>query len=967
MSSVKGRERILIHLFEISSDNGGMMVSENHYNGELPYQVCQKGIAEEVDLSISRTSRLINSLKEKDLIKEHVKRVKGFNRRRKVYILTPKGFTEAKRIIRELKNKKVTLKTKTSDIKLNLGEIDSYIETDNPLLTAINNLKEGSEVHLESSDVEKGNVFINRTEELKFLSDRLSEIKRNGSATLLIRGPAGIGKTRLFKEFKHQNRSEDVDFLMCKGHFQTSESFLPFKKLFGEYKNMFSGTLEKVQSLSEKDSLVIFIDDLQWADRSSLTLFHYLANNLEEVPVLLLGAYRPEEIYRRDFLNDIIQRMERENLMEELTLEPFDLEDSRDMIEKIIGRVDIPEDFTDIIYRKAEGNPFFLKELTNHLLEKEIVNPQENDFPTSIEDVELPEVIEKVIQRRMRKLDKETFKVLQIGSIIGENIPSDLLSSVTDKDPVDLFDHVDTLTNLGIWEVESEEELLCFSHGLIHKEIYDEVLDPLKNMLHLKVAESIEDLHDEELDNFYSDLGFHYNKAMEYSKAYEYYKKAAEKAENKYGCQNAIDLYSKALHIAVEGDLSDKKRWSIMEKLADLHQKTGKYKEALDFLEKIQEEEPSSDFKKKVSCKIAELYEYKGRYENAINIVEDNLEEYTNRSEVEDVELGRLLQRRGWIKMNMGRYESAERDFKKALEVVKKMEDEKEIAQIKHALGTVRLRKGDHQGAIDSLKESLKIKKDSGDLEGKAVSLINLSEVYLKEGELEKALDKIERSLEILKDTGEKTTFSIALLNKGNVHLRKGEMERAHEYYLESLNQLEDLGHFKGLSICLNNLGNHQLKEGECEVALENYQRSLEISEDIDFRYGLALTSCNMGKAYAEKGEFSKAEEHLNRSLEISRDIGSDVLIIYGLLILADVLVEKGELGRALEEVQKVLPLLENKDLEEYQKLSRQVIGKIYVERVNRERKRLKMFGTDEKIDMIDPDLEGYGTANLAL
>ncbi len=965
MSFVNGKERILIHLLKKSSENLGVITSKNHYNGALPYEICQKGIAKEVDLSISRTSRLIKRLKKNGMIKENTRRVEGFDTRRKVYTLTSKGFKKAKKIREKLENKKITLKTRNSDIIIELGQIDSYLDTDNPLLTAINNLEEGTEVYLDSYEVKKKNLFTGRSEEMKYLSEKLRDVLDTGSETILIKGPAGIGKTRLIQELKIQKESDNVDFLMSKGHFKSSEAFLPFKKIFGEFENMFRGTIEKIRSLAKTRRVVIVIDDIHWADRSSLTLFHYLAENLKDEPILLLGIYRPEDVHRRDFFNDIIGRMRKKNILEQLTLEPLTFEESKEVIQGLIGRIDLPEDFLNIIYEISEGNPLFLKRLTKHIMEKGIANSKEDNFPTYIEDIDVPEEVDRLVQRRIKKLDPRTLTVLRICSIIGEEIPIDLLNYIVKMDPVELFEHVDKLTDFGILEVDSSDEFFCFSHGLIHKAINEDIPKPLKKILHSEIVEAIEYIYEEEMENFYSELGFHCRRAKKYAKAYEYYKMAGENAEDSYAHQNAIDIYKTALEISEEGNLSEEKKWEIIEKLGDLYSLVGEYEEALDSFEKIIQKAPEDMNEQRILCKIARIYEYKGRFDDALDILEDYLEDKIDELSQESSEQGKLLNRLGWIKMSKGRYDSAKEDFSEALEIFENTGDKQYKAETKHALGTIYLQKGNQEKAKPLLNYSLEINEGTGDFEGQAASLMNLAEFRLREDKPDEALKKLKEAIDILQKLGDKTNFSIGLLNIGTTYLRKGDLEMSYMYYMNSLKLLEEIGHVKGLSICLNNLGNYHLRNGDIESALQKYKKSLEISEKSGFRYGIALANCNMSKAYSEQGDLSEAKSRIRSSLNISREIGSDLLIAQGLISFAEILTKEEDFDRALEKARKGCKIFDLIGVKEYNRVGHNIIGNIFVGKVNKEKKKLGNFKNNSEIKIKDNNLDVLGSASV--
>jgi len=1001
---VKGKNRILLHLKNLSPSNGEQSISFND-NGAESYLICQKGIAESTNLSISRTSRLIKRLVEKNLLKEELGHVKGLKRRRKIYYLTKEGQKRAEEVEKDLEKKKVTVKTNSSKVDVELGEIDSYINSRDPLMKALNNIDENDIIDLTGESSAEEDIFAGRSDELDFLSDQLKSAIQGDGRALLIKGKAGIGKTRLVNEFKQNNQSKEVDFLIGKGYFESSEPFLPFKDAFSDLEDrdlptpmqlaekvdgiqrgneirnrerenvpnkftekrdmIFSETCERIKSLAEERPMVIFLDNLQWADRSTLMLFHYLADKLKNVPVLLIGAYIPEEVQRDDFLNEVLHRLNREDLIEELKLDPLKPDDIEEILKGVVGRIDLPKDFVQLIHESSEGNPLFLKELTKQMLEDGTVDPKNNKFPTSLKEIDVPDVVKDITRRRIKNLDQKKLKILRIGSIIGEEVQYELLHSVSDMTPVNLLEHIDILTSTGILRASQDEEVFCFEHGLIQRAIYEGIPKALKRKLHHRVAESIEEEFEDRLEEFYSDIGFHYKRAREFSRACKFYRKSGEIAERVYSQEDALEMYEKALELSEKADLSDEKKWNIYEKLGDIHKIIGSYENSEKYYEKIPKEKLDSKYQKRMARKKAEVCEKKGNFDKALSILEEVMTENPKKT----AETARVLQRKGWIEMSQGKYNQAKEDLSEALKICQKNGDEKDKADIYHALGTIHLRTSAHDKALSHLEKSLKTRKERGDLEGQASSLSNMGIVHLRKGEVDEASKLFQESLQILEKIGDKCLISKALLNIGTIYLKEGEIEKAYERYEDSNNMFEEIGHATGLSISLNNIGNYYLMKDDLDTALEHYNHSLKISEHNDFKYGMALAHSNLGVVYADKDNEEKAIEHYHKSIQFSEEIGDELLLGHTLLFLAEFLSSEGKFKEALEKAKRAWELSENIGAKEEIKMCRRILGRIYVGRVNKEKNRLdhsKLQGEFEKgKKMISGLVEEKGLAKL--
>jgi len=1003
---VKGKNRILLHLKNISPNNGEQSLSFND-NGTESYLICQKGIAESANLSISRTSRLIKRLVEENLLKEELGHVEGLERRRKIYYLTQSGEERAEEIQKELEKKKVTVKTNSSKTEVELGEIGSYINSRDPLMKALINIDDNDVIDLSRQSSAEEDIFAGRSDELEYLTDRLERATEGAVGTLLIKGESGIGKTRLVKEFKKKMQSEEVDFLIGKGYFESSEPFLPFKDAFSDFEErdiptpiqlaekvagvrrekeekkqrrkkvpnkftekrdmIFSETSEKIKSLAEVRPIVIFVDNLQWADKSTLMLFHYLAEKLENAPVLLMGAYIPEEVQRDDFLNEVLHRLNREDLLGELELDPLKPDDVEEILRGVVERIDLPEDFVQLIHESSEGNPLFLRELTKQMLEDGTIDPKNNKFPTSTQEIDVPDIVKDITRRRIKNLDQKKVKILRVGSIIGEEAPYELLHTVSGMNPVNLLEHVDILTNTGILKASKDEEVFYFEHGLIQRAIYEGIPNPLKKELHLKVAEAIEDQFKEKIEDFYSDIGFHYKRAEEFSKACKFYRKAGEKAERVYSQEDALEMYEEALKLSGKADLSEEKKWRIYENLGDIYKIIGNYQDSGKYYEKIPKEKLDLKYQKRIARKSAEVCENKGNFDKALDILDEVMAENPERN----LETARVLRRKGWIEMSQGKYNLAIEDLSEALKICKKDGDDKDKADIYHALGTIHLRKSSHDKALSQLEKSLKIREEIGDLEGQASSLSNMGIIHLRKGDVDKASELFQESLQLLEKIGDKCRISKAFLNIGTLYLKEGEIEKAYERYEDSNKIFEDIGHAKGLSISLNNMGNYYLMKDDLDKALEQYNHSLKISEHNDFKYGMALVHSNLGVLYANKENKEKAKEHFHKSIKYGEEIGDELLLGQTLLFMSEFLSTEGKFKEALEKAKRAWDLSENIGAIEEVRMSRRILGRIYVGRVNEEKSKLDQNKLSGQLDkgkkMISGLVEEKNLAKLGM
>ncbi len=956
MKFISGRHKILLHLETLKDSSKGF-----ERNKKAPHGLCQNGISEAIDLSQGRTSHLLKDLMEDGLIKEDVRRVVGYKRRRKVYTLTIDGLEKAREIQKELEKERVIIKKDSSESEVKLENIDSHVNSQNPLMFALNNINDDGEIYLNQEEREE-EIFVGRNDEINFLLEKLNRVKNDTSLTILIKGKAGVGKTRLVTEFKKQAISDDFEFLTGKGHYSSSEPYLPFKEAFETYEEdftplkfsegsekeekssyqnfkeieskrdlIFSETTKNIKKLARRRPIVVFIDDLQWADKATLMLFHYLSDRLEDVPVLLIGAARPQSDSGDDFFDGILQRMSKENLFEELELESLTWKDTKEIAQGLTGSFNIPDQFVQLVHETSEGNPLFSKEILREMLEDGTVDQKNNRFPTEKKDIDLPEVVGDIIERRIMRLNQDDLRVLQTGSIIGEEVPFSLLLSVTSMEAFDLLESIDILIGNGLWEGKPSEDIFYFSHGLIHKFVYDDIPDSLKKELHNRVGKSMEEEFEDDLEEYYSDIGFHYKQAEDFSKGFEYLKKAGKEAENVYAHEDAVEMYKEALELADKADMKEEKR-NLLEKLGDLYIIIGRYDDSLKYYNRILKEKEGKGYFKRIYRKIANVYDRKGKFSKAKQFVEKGLEIEIEKNK----ETVRLLNKKGWTEMLQGNFESAKKEFSKALQKYEECEryrKKKDLADIHHALGTVYIHQTEFDSALDQLKKALNIRRELEDLNGQASSLSNLGNVYLHKGKIDKGLENFQKSLEIFKKIGDKGDIAKLLLNLGNVYLRKGDLEKVYSNYQKSYDLFDEIGDKRGVILSLNNLGYYYHMRGDIDTALDYYERSMEISKGKNLKNCLALGHNNLALIYQDKGEKDRAKEHCRKSIQLWEDIGDKLQLVYPLSLLAKILGEEGKFKEGIKKAQKSLNISKDIDAKLERGMCHRILGMIYREK----------------------------------
>ncbi len=898
---------------------------------EVPYGLTPRGITKAVGINETEPYETLNEMSEEGMIEGDTREITSADRVRNVYFLSEKGKERVKKVWNEIKDKTIKMKTEEEEKELKVKKLENHISGRNPILKGLATMEDDKKVDITNLDTDF-EVFVGRKKELNHLKEKLKQVKKEGVETVLIEGKAGIGKTSLVTKLIPFTEELGFNFLSGTCQSETSDPYLPFKEAFSEYmeegssgqgggagmafmgagqgqkaedkkmfdakkKETFYETTNYVKEIAEKDPLVIFLDDLQWVDKATLDILSYMNEKLEEDPVFFIGTYRPEDISEDHHLTEMMHRLGRRNSYEKIELEPLSYENTREIVQGVLGKEDIPLDFIKQVHDKTEGNPLFIKESIRQMLDDGIIDPEEDKYPERGDDISFSEMVQNVIERRVNRLDDETIKIIEMGSIIGGEIPFDILSKTADMDEIDILDHIDMLIGNQLWEEDPNQEAFYFSHELIEETVYGRIKGLKKKLLHKKVAKNIEELYGDQIENWYSDLARHYEGGEEYSEALDYYLKAGEKAESVYANEDAIEMYEKALDLTDEVPDSDLDRLNIIEKIAEAYSLLGKYEKARQSLERGLDRTEEEEKEQRLYRKIADTFYKRNDYEEALRHIEKGLEKGE-----ENTEVCKMLSIKGWTYLQRGKLDKAREIFEEEKDIAEKVADQAAIGQVYHDLGTVFFQTGSYEEGIEKLQEAIEIREENDIKRELMKSLNNIGIAYSDKGDWDNAEKYYERSLQVSEEMGDKSGVSTTLNNMAIVHSKKGDIEKSIERYKKCLEMNKKIEDRQGKAISLGNLGEMNLMKGDLEQAEDQIKKSKEIQEKIDDKPGIQVNLTNLGALNQMKGNLDKAEEYYDRSLEKAREIGSKRSETISLQSLGELFVLKGKFDQAEEE-----------------------------------------------------------------
>lgn len=796
------------------------------------------------------------------------------------------------------------------------------------------------------------NILVDRDEELNRLISSLDVLEENKGRTIFISGEEGVGKTRLIDEFKRIAKEKNLIVIEGSCEYGVSQPYLPFKRSFKDAESyyLFSKKLEEdegILHIENKDMLegqrqaafydtmmglkdasreiphVVILEDLHWAGQSTLNLFHYLTDRLKNEPILFIGTYNPGDAVPGDPFLYMKYLMSSKDIYEEVELDHFDIDNTEKLIKKISDVEDIPSEFLKKIHRYTSGNPLLIKE-SLHQFNQTDINRKEDIFADVDKGFPIPDSIKAVVERRVFRLDDKVRKTLQIGSVIGENIPFELLLKTTGLEELELLDHIDILTKNRIWKEWLDDDILAFSHSKMREVIYEGIGRWIeKQNIHSKVAKTLVEIDESEVQDSTLSLAEHYMKAEEYSAAFKYHLKAAKRAEEVYAFEDALKIYDRTLDFIEQLSESKNKRAYVYKQMAFACRVTGEYDKSRELLyETLQY---VTDFKKEqdIHIQIVKTFQSHGRYEEALEVIEDRL----SLEDQESLEKGELISRKGWSLCKMGQFDKAQEVFEEEMDLAKVLENDKFLAQAHHDLGSFAMMSHEFEKGLKHLEIARDIREELEDLRGLAITLNSLSGYHVMRGKLDEAVEELENCLNLYKEMNDKLHMSIVHNNIGLAYRKKGELDKAMEHFTRAYEFSELLGHkFKKGSRAMN-LGLIHLMKGDIKPAETRLKEGKQLSEETKNLETKIESIFYLGRTELKKGDIEKAEKYLTELKQSipERKFEKDQGLAESLK--GEISTKKEKIDEAIESFSKAVEIFENSNAPDKKAISMYNLG----------------------------------------
>ena len=319
-----------------------------------------------------------------------------------------------------------------------------------------------------------------------------------------------------------------------------------------------------LNELARSRPVVLFLDDVHWADVSTVDLLGYLAPKLAQLRVLLLVTYRPSDlaVSRHPF-----QRLKADlgahGALRDVAVTFLSPEDVAQYVSSQLQEA--PADVARLIYRKTEGSPLFMVDLVRYLRERGVVS----DWAVEIER-NVPESLRGMIERKLEGLDDGARQMLRVAAVQGFQFDSAIVAQVLERDPADVEDSLQALDRVhGLVQLIREQEFPSrlfslryqFVHVLYQSALFASVSPSRRASWSSKVAGALETAYGERKATVAAELALLYEMARDPWRASEHFLAAAEVASSRFATREALAFATRGLAcLASAGDGADVKR-----------------------------------------------------------------------------------------------------------------------------------------------------------------------------------------------------------------------------------------------------------------------------------------------------------------------------------------------------------------------------------------------------------------------
>jgi adenylate cyclase len=654
-----------------------------------------------------------------------------------------------------------------------------------------------------------------------------------------------------------------------------------------EQSYLFQQVSNVLRALAEAHPLLLIVDDLQWVDRTSAGLLFHLGRRLEGSRILVVGAYRPEEVApgrdgERHPLEKVLAELKRLYGDVWLDLAEVDEAEGRRFVDEFLETEPnrLGAGFRQALTERAGGHPLFTVELLRAMQARgDLVQDEAGRWVEgrALDWEALPARVEGVIAERIERLGTELREILRVASVEGEDFTAEVVGQVRSLETRALVRRLSgelqqehrLVRAQGLRRLDGRRlALYRFQHHLFQKYLYNSLDEAERTYLHEDVGRVLEALYGEQTDEVAVQLARHFMEAGLTDKAAHYLGRAGEMAAERYANEEALAHLSKALEMAPEMDRAER-FWLLLAR--------------------------------------EEVYDLLGDREAQRH---DLAELETLGLQLGAEQKAEAANRRALYANSTGDYETAVAAARVVVEQARMIGNAGLQAQGHLRWGAVLAHKGDHGGRHAHHQQALSLARQAGltDLEADVLSRLGAGARH-EQGDVAAAQDYLEQALRLCRQSGNRWVEEGVVYELGVLAVEQADYVTAGQHFEQALHNAREMQDRWGELYALYGMAAIREHVGDYPGMRTYLEQAQHIAREIEEGAMEAFALSNLGMVRCCMGDETGAQEYAEKALHLAREVGDQPALSEALLNLGHLSRERGEPAKAQDYYEETLGL----------------------------------------------------------
>ena len=681
--------------------------------------------------------------------------------------------------------------------------------------------------------------------------------------------------------------------------------------------------------------LVLILDDMHWADLESLELLRYVVKKLDlSLPILFCLLFRS---LKENPALAAWQSLTNENPnCITLALSELSQADAGALLSNLLSDSQLPAGFQVFIQKKTDGNPLYIEELLNTMIESGVIRSINGQWQLTDDSqpVQVPDSLYQIIQSRIDQLDFSSpgsRRLLWIAATAGEACSEELLWHVyqsTGRSRQDYSRQLKELMNAALLDRVPTKDRRDpaaleyeFRHSLVLQVAYENIPAGLQSEYHAVIGRFLENKHsqsEEQKTRLAALLAYHFDAGRQWEAAFHYHLLAGQSDARAFANDTALAHLERALEIAQHAPQPIRDLAQAHVHLARLLALTGQFAEAQSHFETAiaglsgDVDEQTVLLRARICYEIGRVFERQGGHTNletALSWQEKGLQALSGRPDSAETALMQILG--GIVGIRWPDFERANPQIEAALQTAEACGAQPELA-LAHRLASISARaQGDLASALDHCHKAAAICEALNDWIGKAKDQANLGVIALEMDDWDRARQSYLQACELQEKIGDQYQLAMTCCNLGDLYYHLGDLEPGLQFARRGLEIFQKIDAPEGVLFAQTVLATLLWRKSDYSPAEQELLAARRLEEELqDTEFHISIGRW-LAQVYLSQGDLPKAEAELSALLSLgSEELGQESGPVRRLSAQAQAL--KGNLDEGIRQLEQALADPEN-------------------------------------------------------